>query len=189
MADLLEKNEPSDSESPASPSSSTPTGAGIKRTISARSISTAQQTPRQHQHQQPHQQPHQQQRQHQLSPVTAVSVSLFSAGSSAVASPPSLKKQRNLTNYVWTLSENNHLITWTAQHLPQVWVKASVSHAHKIKQALYSENPQITAENIRHKVNNIKAKYRRVRARWLDGKEDSFMTTDVRSKYSGSDRT
>lgn len=74
-------------------------------------------------------------------------------------------------------------MSWTSQHLPQVWVKASVLHAHKIKEAVYRDNNQITAENIRHKINNIKAKYRKVRARWLDGKEDGFMTTDVRSEY------
>lgn len=57
-------------------------------------------------------------------------------------------------------------MAWTSHNLPQVWGKASVSHAHRIKQALYADNPLITPENIRHKVNNLKAKYRKVKGRW-----------------------
>lgn len=134
---------------------------GLKRTSSARSVSTA----------------------HHLPPTgSSVGPSSRVPPSAAAATPPT-KKQRNPTNYVWTIPENRQLMTWTAAHLPQVWVKASVQHALKIKMAVYKDNPQITAENIRHKVNNIKAKYRKVRARWLEGKDDSFITTDVRSKY------
>jgi hypothetical protein len=55
---------------------------------------------------------------------------------------------------------------WTHEFLPQVWSKASVSHANKIKNAIYPNNPLITSENVRHKINNIKAKYRKIRARY-----------------------
>lgn len=94
----------------------------------------------------------------------------------------SRKKQRNATNYVWTTAENRELMTWTSEHLPQVWAKASVVHAHKIKTAVYADNPQITAENIRHKVNNLKAKYRKTKSRWLgDGEgEPGFVSEEMR---------
>lgn len=76
------------------------------------------------------------------------------------------KKHRNPTNYVWTPAENRDLMIWTHEFLPQVWSKASVSHANKIKNAIYPNNPLITSENVRHKINNIKAKYRKIRARY-----------------------
>lgn len=75
------------------------------------------------------------------------------------------KKHRNPTNYVWTPAENRDLMIWTNEFLPQVWSKASVSHANKIKNAIYPNNPLITSENVRHKINNLKAKYRKIRAR------------------------
>lgn len=80
----------------------------------------------------------------------------------------SKKGKRSPTNYVWTIAENRELMSWTRAHLPQVWGKASVSHAHKIKKALYNDNPLITPENIRHKINNLKAKYRKIKGRWAD---------------------
>lgn len=97
-------------------------------------------------------------------------------------STASRKKQRSATNYVWTTAENRELLTWTSEHLPQVWAKASVVHAHKIKTAVYADNPQITAENIRHKVNNLKAKYRKTKSRWMgDGEgEHGFVSEEMR---------
>lgn len=74
-------------------------------------------------------------------------------------------RERPSNNYVWTPNENRILLTWTEEHLPQVWKKASVINSTKIKKALYNANPSITVENVRHKINNIKAKYRRAKAR------------------------
>lgn len=78
------------------------------------------------------------------------------------------KGKRSPTNYVWTPKENQDLMSWTRENLPQVWGKASVSHAHRIKYALYNDNALITPENIRHKINNLKAKYRKIKGRWAD---------------------
>lgn len=146
---------------------SSASGLGLKRTNPVRSLSTALQ----------HSQAV------NAVGVTGAGQSGGNSGNSgnSVSGTPPLKKQRNPTNYVWTIPENRQLMNWTAANLPQVWLKASVQHALRIKNAVYQDNPQITAENIRHKINNIKAKYRKVRARWLDGKDESFIPTDLKS--------
>ena len=120
------------------------------------------------------------------SSATSSSIPLLSSpGNTNASNNSSRKKQRNPTNYVWTPAENKELMTWTSEHLPQVWVKASVVHAHKIKKAIYANNPHITAENIRHKVNNLKAKFRKIKGRWADSAESDrreYMTSEIKSK-------